>query len=249
MHPTIFGFIDTYALCMGLGIAICFVVYFLYFIKKLKKERNEILDLTLCLLVAVGFGVIFAILFQNIYNFIQNPKEYKWEWSLTFIGGLLGGVAAFFVMYFVYYLKRHKGILRDLLIVAPGCITLAHAIGRIGCLMDGCCYGRPTDAWYGIYFENLGYKAVPLQLYESIFLFILSGILIFLAFKYEFLYTMPIYMFSYSIWRFIIEFYRDDDRGAFIGSLSPSQFWCVILFVGSIALFIILYKFRHKEKW
>ena len=82
----------------------------------------------------------------------------------------------------------------------------------------------------------------------SIFLFVLSAILIFLAFEYEFFYTMPIYMFSYSIWRFVIEFYRDDDRGAFIGIFSPSQFWCFFIFAGSFVLFYILYKIKKYNK-
>ena len=249
MYPTLFGFLDTYTVFVVLGVASAFIIFLLYLNKKLKKSRNEILDLTLCLLFAVAIGLISAILFQNLYNFINNPKEYKWEWAMTFIGGVVGGVIAFFFMYFLFYVKRHPKILKDLLVIAPGSITLAHAIGRIGCLMGGCCYGRATEEWYGIYFQTLGYKAVPIQLYESLFLFALTGVLLFLAFKFEFLYTMPIYMFSYSIWRFVIEFFRDDDRGAFIGSLSPSQFWCILIFIGSFVLFYILYRKRESTKW
>ena len=195
MYPKLFGFLDTYAVCMVIGIVSAFVVYLLY-LKKIKVDFTTKMDLTLCLVIAVGFGIIFAILFQNLYDLVKDPSHYHWEWSMTFIGGLAGGVGGFFLMYFLYFMKRHPNIMGKLIVIAPGCITIAHAIGRIGCLMDGCCYGKPTDEWYGIYFETLGYKAIPTQLFEAIFLFVLSAILIFLAFKFDFFYTMPIYLFS-----------------------------------------------------
>lgn len=242
MYPKLFGFLDSYVLMIILGVAAAFFVVIFYLIKKCKAQRNEIIDILLCAIVAVLAGVIFACLFENLYEFIQDPKTYKWTWGLTFYGGLFGGVAAFLLMYFFFYKRHHDGIIKKILICAPAAITVAHAIGRIGCFLDGCCYGKPTDSWIGVKFPHLAEKVIPTQLIEAIFLFLLFAILMVLIFVLNFRYTFPVYMISYAIFRFIIEFYRGDERGAFIGIFSPSQIWCMILFAGGIAL-IFIYKY------
>ena len=247
MYPTIFGFIDSYVLMIIIGVILALVVFFFY-LRKVKATRNEILDLLFVGIVAVFFGVIFACLFQNLYEFIEDPKHYKFTFGLTFIGGVVGGAGTFILMYFLYYLKRHQPIMKHILVAAPASITLAHAIGRIGCFLDGCCYGKETDSWIGVKFPHLPNPVIPTQLIESGFLFFLFAILFFLAFKFSFKYTMPIYIISYSIFRFIIEFYRGDERGAFIGIFSPSQVWCMVLFVFGIGLIFIYKYFIFKEK-
>ena len=51
-------------------------------------------------------------------------------------------------------------------------------------------------------------------------------------------------MIVYAIWRFIIEYFRADDRGSFIPGLSPSQFWSIIMVIGGVAIFFI---YRHFD--
>ena len=72
------------------------------------------------------------------------------------------------------------------------------------------------------------------------FLFVLGGVLLLLAFKHITNYTAVIYLFAYSVFRFILEFFRGDERGQLAG-LSPSQYWCIILFLFA-GLLIYLYK-------
>ncbi len=96
-------------------------------------------------------------------------------------------------------------------------------------------------------FPGMTQKVIPTQLIEMIFLLILGLILLFLALKKVSKYQMPIYMLSYGIFRFIIEFYRGDERGQ-IGVLSPSQYWCLILIIGSIVLAIFYGKVMYKRK-
>ena len=126
--------------------------------------------------------------------------------------------------------------------VAPVAITIGHAFGRIGCFLAGCCYGKTTNTFLDMYFPSLDKSVLPTQLYEAIFLFILSGVLFFLLFKFNFKYTFVVYLTSYSIWRFVIEFFRDDPRGGFIPFLSPSQFWSILILLLIIPLFIFLKK-------
>ena len=121
--------------------------------------------------------------------------------------------------------------------IAAISLSVAHALGRIGCLMAGCCHGAKTDAWYGIYMPALKAKVVPLQLYEAIFLFALSAWFIYRLFK-GMAGNLPLYMASYGVWRFAIEFLRDDDRGStVVDFLTPSQFIALLMIVGAVLLF------------
>ncbi|MDY2888109.1 MAG: prolipoprotein diacylglyceryl transferase, partial [Candidatus Caccosoma sp.] len=76
----------------------------------------------------------------------------------------------------------------------------------------------------------------------------LAAILFLLAYKFYFLYTMPLYMVSYGIFRFLIEFIRGDERGAFLLNLSPAQWISILLVIGSIILFIFLKKYKSKNE-
>ena len=211
-------------------------------------------------IIAIIFGILSAILFQAFYDFIADPSQgFKFNGGMTFIGGLIGGAATWLILYFIYVyainpkLKEgnlfkadiNKGVWY-LLRIAPISFTIAHAFGRIGCLFAGCCYGKPTTEWYGIWNEMLGVKTVPIQLYEAIFLFALSALMIILLFKFQFKYNMSLYLISYGIWRFVIEFFRSDYRGNLIPGLTPSQFWSIIMFIGGIAMFFIYRMFDDK---
>ena len=211
---------------------------------------------------AILFGILSASLFQGVYNLIAG-KGFVLE-GMTFIGGLIGGVISFLGIYFLYayainpHLKQSNLFKSDmnkgvwfLVRIAPASITIAHAFGRLGCMFAGCCHGHITTEWYGMWNETLRAKTVPIQLMEAVFLFLLSAVLIFLLFKFKSKDTMAIYLVSYGIWRFVIEFFRDDYRGSFIPGLSPSQFWSIIMVVGGIAFFFIYryldYKFKKKQ--
>lgn len=240
MFPNLLGFENSsYILMLLLGVAAAIIVVAIY----LKRIKYNLLDLIVCALSAVFFGIIFAILFQNLYDAIEHAyynQPQSWTWAMTFFGGLAGGAAAFLLTYRFYYLKHNDSILNELLIIAPCGISLAHAFGRLGCFLAGCCYGQPTDSWIGIKFVTTGTKVVPTQLFEMIFLFALAIVTGIFAFKNTTIYTMPIYLISYGIWRFTIEFFRGDHRGGLPG-LSPSQYWSIILILGGLVL-IYLYK-------
>ena len=217
-----------------IGVMASFTLVSLYF-KYKKFSKRDILDLLICSSFAVTFGIVFALIFQALYDL-------KWEWKLTFFGGLFGGVLGFLLVYFFFVKKDSSLKIDEVVIIAPPAITLAHALGRIGCFLDGCCYGKTTGTSLDMYFPILDRAVLPTQLWESIFLFILTGVLLLLVFKFKFKYTFIVYLGSYSIWRFIIEFFRDDPRGGFIPFISPSQFWCILIWIIIIPLFFFLKK-------
>ena len=244
MFPDLFG-VDglTMNLLVVVGvIAACSVVF--VYLKKFTLSKNTIIDLLITFIATIVTGFIFAVLFENLYECIKNASlnnPQKWTWSMTFYGGIFGGVAAFFLMYKFYFLGNNEPILSKLLIIAPGAIALGHAFGRLGCFFNGCCYGKETESWYGILFPGFAHKVIPTQLFEMIFLFILAAILLLLAFKWNSKFTLPIYLISYGIFRFFIEFVRGDERGQ-LGILSPSQYWSILLFVSGIVFLVVYIK-------
>ena len=261
MYPNelfnIFGLsVDLYAICFLVGIIACFVYTYIA-LKKCGYSPTAVDTILIIGIFAILVGILSGALFQAFYNLIAG-RGFVFE-GMTFIGGLIGGVVSFLGIYFLYVyvinprLKEKNFFKSDmnkgvwyLLRIAPVSITIAHAFGRLGCMFAGCCHGHVTDEWYGIWNESLHAKAVPIQLMEAIFLFVISALMIVLLFKFKFKYNMSLYLVSYGIWRFVIEYFRADYRGDFIPGLSPSQFWSIIMVLLGVAIFFVYRKFDSR---
>ena len=261
MYPNelfnIFGLsIDLYLICFLVGVIVC-LVFTILAMKKTGYSSTARDTIIMIGIFAIIIGLLSASLFQAIYN-LAAGRGFTFE-GMTFIGGLIGGVISFVGIYFLYVyvinprLKEKSFFKADmnkgiwyLLRIAPISITIAHGFGRIGCLFAGCCHGKVTDEWYGIWNAEVGAKTVPIPLYEAIFLFVLSALMIVLLFRLDFKYNMTLYLISYGIWRFIIEYFRADYRGDFIPGLSPSQFWSIVMVIGGIVIFFLYRYFDPK---
>jgi phosphatidylglycerol:prolipoprotein diacylglycerol transferase len=132
-------------------------------------------------------------------------------------------------------------------VFAPG-IALGHAIGRLGCLAAGCCYGRPTEVAWAVTFRDpaaaanvgtpLGVPLHPTQLYESAAELLILILLVGTerrgrGFAGR---TFWLYLLLYGISRFVIEVYRGDPRGMVFDTFSTSQFISVVLVPLSLAM-------------
>ena len=240
MCPRLFGWLDLYVTFIVIGVIASFTLIALYFRYK-KFSKRDLLDVLICGSFAIAFGFVGALVFEAIY-------EGRWNWGLTFYGGLFGGIAGFLFVYYVFIRKSSTLKIAEVFKIAPPAITIGHAFGRIGCFLDGCCYGKPTTSWIGVKFPLLPEPVIPTQLIESAFLFLLTGILLVLVLVFKFKYTFIVYLGSYSIFRFIIEFFRGDDRGNFLGIFSPSQVWSMFIWVIIVPFFFVLKKLVFVEK-
>ena len=239
MYPNLFGIHDfSYTLCMIVGIIAAFLVAAFYF-KKKNISKKGIVDLLICGCFSVVFALVFAVLFENMYEAIALKDAYQWSFKMTFFGGLFGGTIAFLVTY--YIMKKVSTVnfeILDAAVIAPVSILVGHGFGRIGCFLAGCCYGVPTDLWIGINFPGVG-KVIPTQLIEAIILFVLFAMAAILTFKFDFKYSAVLYLFCYGVARFVIEFYRGDERGVLF-ALSPSQIWSILLILAIIPVYFWL---------
>ena len=253
MHPEpLFWGIDLYSICIGIGVLGVLIVLRIGFDKLGIKAKL----FNMCLIIAIASVVIgygFAVLFQAFYNFLASGTfRIANDTGSTFYGGLIGGVitvmAGYFVVgHFLFPDGYHKKQIFNALSVGAACVTVCHGFGRIGCLMAGCCYGHDTDAWYGIYMHTTHTHVVPTQLFEALFLFALSAILIYKIFIHKPEYNLSLYMVAYGIWRYFIEYVRADYRGdSPIPGLTPSQLIAILMVAGGFAIFFIERVLRKK---
>ena len=243
-----------YGICMAVGIIACFA--FLMITMKIKKFSEASSDAVLLIgIFGTGFGLFAAMIFQGIYHLIDTG-EFSFG-GMTFIGGLIGGVLSFVGVWNLYmYVIRPRtkikwlcapmnATLTDALPFIPIGITIAHAFGRLGCFFGGCCYGQKAE--WGLPCANTTTaNVIPIQLFEMSFLILLSVIMAILYFKFKFNYNFALYAVAYGIWRFVIEYFRDDYRGEFVGNISPSQFWSILMVILGIGYVFVQYYFFSK---
>jgi len=187
----------------------------------------------------VLYGIAGARIFYVLLNwayYAAEPAEIVmiWKGGLAWQGSLVDGIVAA-----VFYIKRHKLPLWKFLDIAAPYIALGHAIGRIGCFLNGCCYGKP--AVWGVYFPVLEARLIPTQIFMA-----LGQVAIFLALRalqprarcdgQVFVWYL---MFS-AVERFVIEFFRADHE-VYLG-FSVFQYICVVIFVSSLVV-----NFRLKK--
>ena len=167
--------------------------------------------------------------------------------GFVFYGALIGGLLG--VAIFAATKKLPFFSLTDYFIPA---LVIGHAFGRIGCVFAGCCYGMECVSPISIVFPEgsaapAGVPLLPTQIMESIFLFLLCAFLVWRLKKQKPFGTVSgWYMVLYGAWRFGIEFFRSDERGA-VGVLSTSQFISIFVLLGGIAL-LLLVKFGVLKK-
>lgn len=195
-----------------------------------------------CALAALVGGYLSAVFFQSLYNYLDGePFAITATTGATFYGGLIGGALVFLIAYFEGgHFVLGKGVAAkhfiDLSEIAAPAIALAHGIGRIGCLFAGCCHGKITTAWYGIYNAHIGAKTVPIQLFEALFLIALFAFLTYRLVRKK-SGNLGIYLMVYAVWRFYAEIFRADDRGqTIVKNMTPSQLTAIVLAVVGIAL-------------
>jgi phosphatidylglycerol---prolipoprotein diacylglyceryl transferase len=198
------------------------------------------------------YMVLAGIVGAKILYIINDWSEYSgghWReiFSLNTLqaGGVFsGGLIAALAMGAWYMRQRRMPPLRTMDAFAPG-LAFGHVLGRFGCFSAGCCYGKPTNQFWGVTFTNplaklvsqtpLGVKLEPTQLIEAAAEFINFVFLMWLLKRKKFDgQVFASFMMLYGIERFLIEFLRGDEgRGEVFGGLiSGTQLIAICLVLG-----------------
>lgn len=200
-------------------------------------------------IISIVCGIIGArALYISLYpqEFIENLSKifYFWQGGLDFSGAFIFGSLAGML----YLNSKQQPLLDWMDCFVPG-IALGLAVGRLGCFFAGCCYGAPSDLPWAVTFKNTNSLAPlfqslhPTQLYHS-----LAGLITFLILVVagnrigtEGRIT-GLFLILFSVFRFIIEFFRADHRRE-LGPLSITHLITLVFF--SIGIYLLLiYKKR-----
>lgn len=168
--------------------------------------------------------------------------------GFVFYGGFIGGLLGILILSRILKVSP----IHFISVIAPG-VPLAHAFGRLGCFMAGCCYGFPSEK-YGIAFTQSigapnGIKLFPVQLLEASLLLVLALIMqtYYIKSKHRHC-NMYIYLFIYPFIRIFTERFRYDDaeRGIYFGLSTSTWISIGIITAGVILLIIDFNKGMHE---
>ena len=251
MYPRLFEFGPITVYTYGVLLAAAYLLGLKLAMTRAQKrglDHNRVLDLGIYIIISALIGAKLLLLVTDFSTFRHDPRELL---TLARSGGVFYGGLILAVVVALWYIRRAGLPLWTTCdVFAPG-IALGHVVGRFGCLFAGCCYGKPTTRPWGITFTDpfaaanvgtpLGVPLHPTQLYEAGAELLILAVLLLTErrgrpFPGR---TFWLYMLLYAVSRFIIEFFRGDDRGT-VWMFSTSQFISILLAPLAIVMLVYL---------
>jgi len=235
----------------GVFVALAVLTVVLWTIRTVGKDNKLSYDTAFtAALIGIPSGIIVSRIIHVIDRwqyFIHHPGELIGGEGLTIWGAVLG--AALGVWIYSRIGKFQFGRFTDL--IAPG-IILSQVVGRIGCIINGCCFGTETDIFCAIIYSHpesyapLGIPVHPTQLYEIVYNLIVFGILLLLRgrFKPEGSLFLT-YLSFYSVWRLAVGFMREGSP--FLFGLHQAQIIGIIILLIAIPIFVFRVRWVKKE--
>jgi phosphatidylglycerol:prolipoprotein diacylglycerol transferase len=243
VDPIAFLNVRWYGVMVALAVAVVVLWVILEVRRGAKISYEAILTASL---IAIPSGVIISRLLHVIDRwdyYSLYPGQIVGGSGLTIYGAVLGATLGIWV--YSRFSKINFGYLADLL--APAAI-LAQAVGRVGCTINGCCYGVPTSLPWGVVYTNpesyapLGVAVHPVPFYEIIYLLIIFGVVFKLRGRLKpdgslFL----VYLSLYSLWRIGIDFLREGTP--FLLGLHQAQVIGIIVLAIAVPVLVL------KTRW
>lgn len=243
-HIYTWGFILSIAFIIGLALAV-------HLAKKKDLNVNHIINLAFITIIS---GIVFAHLGWLVENHPSTIKDIvNLTSGLAFFPGFLAAIL--FSWLYIHAKKLNFWKYADVFAVA---LPLSHAIARIGCFLNWDDYGKYTTLPWAIKVAN-DIPRHPTQLYHVLANLVIFGILFWLIKdkkkrknknnrKRKKLFDgalFLIYIMLYSIFRFIIEFWRDNPLHF---GLTASQWFCILGFIFVFVFMKIKKRIKIKRK-
>lgn len=235
MHPILFELGPCKIYSYGLMVAVAFIIGAYLASLEARREHidaDKILNLCLGLVISGILGARTLYILQNLSFYLGRPQQILLlhRGGLSFYGGFV--CATIFAILFLR--RQHLPIFKVLDIISPY-LALAQAVGRIGCFLNGCCYGKTTDSFFAVYFPGENFNRHPVQIYSSLGLLLIFAILRIRQNKKERTASFSgqiflLYCLLYSTLRFLLEFLRADNLRIF-ANLTVHQLISIGIFV------------------
>jgi len=253
----------------GAMIALAFIVAILIAMNEAKREgenQERILDISLWVIVGALIGGRIAYVLTYLDYYMKDPIKilYFRQGGLSFLGGFFLAVILGWL-----YVKRNKIPFWKYADIAAPSIAIGIGIGRIGCLLNGCCYGVITEN-YGIAFPAVNMPpaylqqlrdglisagstctlpVVPTQIYSSLYGFMIFFLLLRIK-KYKQYdgFTFLSFLILFSASRFTIEFFRFyENRIMVFNLLTITQVICITVFLSAFIFMNVLKKKKRTK--
>ena len=242
MLPILFqsnGFLlYSYPLFMGLGWGAAYQILLELLPSDYTRKRAMILFWGSFLFAWLGAKVLFLYTIpQDLSSSLVQESSFWLGGGFVFYGGLLGGLVYLMILRGLKFPVTH-----DVVWAIVPALTIGHAIGRFGCFLAGCCYGKETNLFWAIHLH--GADRHPSQLVECVLLFALGIFL--LRSKKPKLTLISTYLLSYGLIRLFVESLRGDTIRGTWGMLTPSQWISLALITAGI--FIYIRNFRQLKR-
>lgn len=224
-----------------------------YMARREGADPVAMLDFGIIAIIASVVGSrVFHILFESPSHYLERPIRifFFWQGGFVSMGAFLASALGWIL--YMRYRKLHTWRYMDIAVLSVPIIVF---FVRIGCLLVGCCYGKPTDFFINIVFTDpqvpagMAYLGVPLhptQIYSMANAAVMWGVLL-LVYRHRKFYgqVTAAFLIYYSITRFMIEFLRSgvDRKMLFGGIFSIPQ----VVLVFSLALGLILWIVLRKR--
>ncbi|MBN2373897.1 prolipoprotein diacylglyceryl transferase [bacterium] len=245
MHPILFKIGPLTIYTYGLMIAVAFLAAIILAYYEAGREGMEtarFADLGFFVIISGIIGARALYVLTNPSDYIKNPLKIImiWEGGLIFYGGILAAMATS-----IFLLKKYRLPFWQTMDVLAPSLAIAQAIGRIGCFMAGCCYGRVCNLPWAVTFNNpntlapMSIQLHPTQLYHA-FANLTVFMILFYILRKNRRFTGQIfclYLCLYPIGRFLVEFFRGDSYIYFLGALNFTQGISIIIFLSGIYLY------------
>jgi phosphatidylglycerol:prolipoprotein diacylglycerol transferase len=252
MHRVLFRVGDFPVYSYGVFVLLGFLAA--YLVARRRAERYGLSQAELA--DAVFWSLVFGILGGRIGFILQELPYYREHpdelWSLHFsgltsFGGILGGFL--FLCFFAW--KRRKPV-RSILDMASAPALLGHAIGRVGCLLNGCCYGGACDLPWAVPVEGREGRFHPAQIYDSLMTLAMFFALLWLERRFRMRpgQSFAFYLVAFGSARFVYEFWRAGVTSTTIGALPWTQghLAAALMAAFGVALFVVYGRRRHASE-
>lgn len=238
MKPILFSFGTVHLYSYGLSIALGVLLSLFLMKRRAAREGfpnpDQVFDLAFAILV---WGFIGARLFYAVQNFSYyklHPLKFfaVWEGGLIFYGGALTALLGF------YLTGRRQGLpIWKLLDFFAPYAALAHAFGRVGCFLNGCCYGKVCGLPWAVQFPEGVFPVHPTQLYEALYDTVLFFFLLSRRARVRFEGEIGLlYFLLYGFGRYLIEFLREPAGWIWMG-LTSNQWLSALIMAVAFILF------------
>lgn len=242
----------------GYGLMMAIAILTAYFLvergaKKRGMNEDNIFMMAVWAVAGGLLGAKLLYLFTRLPELIADPAQIVNCLKDGFVvyGSIIGGVLAAWV-----YCKRHGMVFWELFDLVAPYLALAQGIGRIGCVLAGCCYGMEVsaDTPFAIVFHESAYAPnnvplFPTQALSSILNFIHFAVLMLLSRKLKTNGQVAgCYLIFYSIGRFILEYFRGDLIRGNVGTFSTSQFISMFIVIAGLFMVFLLPKLQKRQE-